>query len=591
MDKNIYGFIFYLLFFTLYESSAKFMFSRIPAETKFDQYKESPKSQELHFGDLVFNEVMADPYPVIKLPNEEYIELTNVSGLDINLENWVLDVNGRQKILKDHQIKADSLIILCGTGGNSLFAGYGPSLEIPGLSLPNAGFVVKLYSPLKILIDSLSYEPGMLREGFSDGGYSLERIDPHRICGAGSNWETSISESGGTPGSENSVFASNRDNSPPSIISANGISPELLEIVVSEMPDRLSISGSVFSFSPSLPPFDSIRFEQKSKKYSIYFPKGGMKNGVYYDLLISRLSDECGNVMVDRHYQFWYYLPKPGDLLINEILFNPFEGGVDFVEIFNQSGHTINLDELFLASLDATQKIKSLYPLSVSRELFSNSQYGAFTADPATLLSNYNSKCPDCIYGMIKFPPYNLDEGWVVLVNKELSVIDQFHYFESMHNPLLSDVKGISLERRSFIKPTQDPFNWCSAAATVGFATPGYRNSAVELLVRKKPNVQIEPKIFSPNDDGLNDKLVIKLFQDEPGRIANIRIYNESGIEIRRLANNLLLGSEDIIEWDGTRDNHQKALLGIYIIQVEIFGLNSGSDHFKGACVLTDRLE
>ena len=615
MDKNIYGFVFYLLFFALYESSVWNMLNYSFVKVRSDQvaysgnqgnyFKTETKSRScyvsiygvsgedlpLQFGDIVFNEVMADPFPVVKLPNAEFIELKNTSGSAMNLKNWVLEINGRAKILADQLIMADSFLILSGSGGDLQFAGYGQNFEIAGLSLPNDGFVLKLYSSLKTLIDSLSYTPGMLREGYSNGGYSLERIDPQRICGAVSNWKSSLDSRGGTPGSVNSVYAVNIDSQAPSIVSVKAQTPELLEVSLSEMPDRSLLAGSIFSFQPPFLTSDSVRFDPVYKKYSFYFPKGALSNGAFYELYIKDLVDECGNRMADEHRLFSFYLPKAGDLLINEVLFNPNSDGVDFVELFNQSGRNINLEDLFLAVLDDNLRIKTLYPLSETQKELSDSQYGAFTSDPENLLSGYNSTCQQCIFGMEKFPSYNQAEGWVVLVNKELNVIDQFHYLESMHNPLLTDFKGVSLERSSFAKPTQDRLNWHSASATTGFATPGYRNSAAEVPDKNRPKVHIEPKIFSPNDDGVNDRLVIKLSPGEPDRIANIRIFNESGIEIRRLANNLLLGSADIVEWDGTKNNHQKAPLGIYIVQVELFGLQGGSDHFKSACVLTDRLE
>ena len=615
MDKIIYGFILYVAYLTLNESCPQFMFTSdstknlghfrktskstdtvqishvVTSNYILGRYKGSVIEAPCHFGDLVFNEIMADPTPVVKLPNAEFIELKNTSGFPVNIKNWILEVNARQKILPDQLIKADSFLILSGTGGNPLWDKYGANVEIPGLSLANDGFTLKLLTAEKVVIDSMNYSPAMQRAGFKDGGYSLERIDPHRLCGAVSNWETSISEAGGTPGAENSVFGNNPDTTPPSILSVDVKTPDLIEIIVSEIPDIASVKCSVFSYMPALPPPDSVRFDYILKKYSIYFPAGSMTAGVYYDLISDRLTDECGNRAAVDHHEFWYYLPKPGDLLISEVLFNPFPGGVDFVEIINQSGFKIHLEDLYLASVDNTHKIKTLYPLSAHADVLPDGQYGAFTSNPAFLLTNYNTLCPDCIFGMAKLPAYNLDEGWVVLVNREMTIIDQFHYLEQMHDPLLSDVKGVSLERISFSKPADDPANWHSASATVGYATPGYKNSAAEVVAAKKSMVTIEPRIFSPNGDGLNDRLVIKLSPGEPGWIANIRIYTENGLEIRRLANNLSIGSQDVVEWDGTKENHQKAGLGIYIISVDLFGLQNGTNHFKRACVLTDRLE
>jgi len=62
------------------------------------------------------------------------------------------------------------------------------------------------------------------------------------------------------------------------------------------------------------------------------------------------------------------------------------------------------------------------------------------------------------------------------------------------------------------------------------------------------------------------------------------------GLEINWLANDLILGAQDFVEWEGTKEDHTKADLGIYIIKVELFGLKSGTTLFKAVCILTDRL-
>ena len=544
------------------------------------------------FGDLVFNEIMADPSPVVKLPNKEFIELKSTCDFQINLKNWIIEVNGKQKILTSQKIDPDEYLIVSGTGGSAIWGSFGDNIEVTGLSLPNDGETVKLYSPGKVLIDSFSYTPAMHRDGFSDGGYSLERIDPMRSCGVSANWETSISDKGGTPGTVNSVFRENKDTTSPTVVAVSVSSASLLEIVVSELPNNQLDAKTIFSFLPTLPGVDSIKFDVKQLKYSFFFPEGSIKNGVIYDLTINGLSDECGNRAPVGHREFWYYLPKTGDLLINEVLFDPFPDGVDFVEIYNHSGKKIELSEIYLASRDNTLKIKSFYPLSTASEVFYDGQYAAFTSDSAMLLSNYSSKCPECIFNMAKFPAYNLDEGWVVLLNKQMEVIDEFHYLASMHHPMITEVKGISLERSSFSQNTNDPLNWHSASKTVGFASPGYQNSNADPLLKSSSKiVSFEPDIFSPNDDGFNDRFQIKLSPGESGLMANIRIYTEDGIEIRRLANNLMIGVQDIVEWDGLMENHRKAKLGIYIVKVELFGLKSKRQQFKAACVLTDRFE
>ena len=59
---------------------------------------------------------------------------------------------------------------------------------------------------------------------------------------------------------------------------------------------------------------------------------------------------------------------------------------------------------------------------------------------------------------------FNNDEDYVVLLNNEMQVIDEFLYDEKMHMQLLHEREGVSLERISFSAETNDRNNWYSAS-------------------------------------------------------------------------------------------------------------------------------
>ncbi len=40
--------------------------------------------------DVVIDEILADPTPLVGLPDAEFIEIKNISGGDINLDGWRL---------------------------------------------------------------------------------------------------------------------------------------------------------------------------------------------------------------------------------------------------------------------------------------------------------------------------------------------------------------------------------------------------------------------------------------------------------------------------------------------------------------------
>jgi hypothetical protein len=169
-------------------------------------------------------------------------------------------------------------------------------------------------------------------------------------------------------------------------------------------------------------------------------------------------------------------------------------------------------------------------------------------------------------------------------------IIDEMSYTDRMHHPLITEKEGISLERMSFEKPALHRDNWNSAAESVGFATPGYQNSAKLGKDTTTRAVIIEPAVFSPNGDGLNAQLNIFLNAQFSGWILNITILNNAGRTIRKLANNVTAGSSDCLFWDGLDADDQKVKPGIYVLYVSLFHLSGKHRTMRMACVVTDRM-
>jgi hypothetical protein len=317
----------------------------------------------------------------------------------------------------------------------------------------------------------------------------------------------------------------------------------------------------------------------------------GKVQGIQLSLSISGINDLTGKTMSpdDRTFPF-SFSPEIGSILINEVLFNSFSGGVDFVELVNVSEVPVPIHRLKLANRNDTLALKQIYVVSSTIRYLNPGQYLTCTKDPKIIEAQYISNDPESFCQMNSFPSFPDDAGTVVLLNDSLEVIDEFSYSAKMHSPFLADENGVSLERISLEKPTTDRSNWASAAASVGFATPGLPNSQSKSEIEIQDKIVPEPKAFSPNGDGYNDRLTIRFSLSRPGYIANVRIFDVVGRQVKFLIKNESLAQEGNWFWNGDSDSGQRLNLGVYIILVELFDRDGHNKTFKKTCTLTDRL-
>ena len=284
---------------------------------------------------------------------------------------------------------------------------------------------------------------------------------------------------------------------------------------------------------------------------------------------------------------------EPRDILISEVLFNPVDDGTDYVEIYNNSEKQIPLNKLYLASRDKKLELTQIYPVASTKILFNPGSYLALTKDTNGVFPFFKIECADCFLQMKKFPSYNNDKDYVVLLDNNLQIIDELFYTNKMHAPLLADENGIALERTSFSVETNDFANWHSASTQSGYGTPGYKNSQTETETEteNRPVVTFQPESFSPNSDGYNDEYIINYQLEKPGYYINISVFDAAGRFVVQLARNEILGTAGKYTWNGTDETGQRQNLGVYVVMVEIFDLQGNIYRYKDGVVLTAVLE
>ncbi|HNJ96205.1 MAG TPA: lamin tail domain-containing protein, partial [Ferruginibacter sp.] len=117
------------------------------------------KAQVAARYDIVITEIMADPTPQVGLPNNEWIELKNISAMAINLSGWRIgDASGQSGPMPSFVLQPDSVVIVCTGSAVAAMSVYGPTISVTSFpSLDNTGDMIFLRSPQNRIIHSVSY--------------------------------------------------------------------------------------------------------------------------------------------------------------------------------------------------------------------------------------------------------------------------------------------------------------------------------------------------------------------------------------------------------------------------------------------------
>lgn len=534
--------------------------------------------------DIVFSEIFADPTPQVGLSNAEYVEIYNRSENPIELKNWVLSDGASKAALPGFILLPKQYLIITASANSNLF-----SANTVGVSnfptLNNAGDHLTLKTE-DHTIDSINYTLDWYHDvDKQDGGWALELIDPENVCGEIENWTSSEDASGGTPGRQNSVFVNKPDVTGPKLEAAIASSDSVLLLNFDEKlsADLASVSISI----DPLVPISSRSFIDASLKQIKLQMQEKLQPRVIYKISISNLSDCAGNFIQSEFSTYLIVLPEDADsldIVINEVLFNPRSGGVDFVEIYNRSLKFINLKNWSASNIDSAAV--NLKTISSTDLVIAPGNYVALTPSIAILSSQY-PQAADKKFIAMSLPSLPDNEGTVALISEKGKTIDSFLYNEKMHSPFLKDNQGVSLERISFSEPSQDASNWKSAAASAGFATPGFANSNSRPESTIQDNaVILDPEIFSPSIPG-RDFAKINYRFDQSGTMANVKVLDAEGRVVKTVANNETLAFEGFYRWDGDRDDGSHARSGYYVVWFQVFDASGASRIFRKRAVIS----
>jgi hypothetical protein len=547
---------------------------------------------EVNPYDIVINEIMADPTPPQLLPEYEYLELYNTTLEEVELNGWMLVIAGSEKLLTGAKIGPEDYLILGRDENESHFAPYGNFYGLESISLSNSGQEISLVDNRGRLISRVHYQDFWYDDDVkSDGGWSIEQINPYDPCVGKENWRASIDVKGGTPGGRNSVY--DEIYTPAEIIRACvKDSSRILVDFNQSMNSELGLKPDVFNIDHNAGPIRAILPANTQFSSFILYPEYPLLPGIIYRLDCQSELQDCSGAPEMISESIHIALPRdpvPGDLVINEVLFNPFPGGSDYVEVYNRSDRAVSLVGLSLGSIkfNPPSPPDTSY-VSIIGEciMLMPDEYILLCEDMHFVDQFYDCRETQNHLSVDGFPSYNNESGTILLIDKNAEALDVFSYHEDMHYPLLNAIEGVALERLHPDRPAYDPTNWHSASQQSGFGTPGYKNSQYQEPGNGTGVIEIAPRVCVPGYDERNNHIGIHYHFEMAGYLANIMVFNIAGQLIRHLVNNELLGTEGSYSWNGICDDRSKAPAGLYIILIELTDVRGKILKYKKTCVV-----
>lgn len=540
-------------------------------------------------GDIIFSEIMADPFPVVSLPASEYLEIYNNSQNAISLNNWTLSAGTQNYSFPSIIIGPNEYITVCQSLELPLFSDYGKVIGLQSFPLlTDGGKLLALTDASGNLIDGLEYSSDWYDDVLkSEGGWSLEIIDNSYPFSGDDNWKASVSKKGGTPGRENSVRKNNPDTYFAGIVNVYPVDSMNVNITFSEsVPwllnarDKIRIEDSAII---GLAPTDKLL-----KKFAV-IPAKPLEKGKTYSIIADEsITDFAGNRMEMKDFRFG--IPEPvlkGDIIFSELLFNPLPGGADYIEFYNCSDKIIDVSRLAVAAVSVENSdTSSLFYLSQENRCLLPGDYYAITLNREAICDGFISSDPGRIFEVSSMPSMPDKGGHLILFNRELDLIDEVYFDEDMHFSLLGSNEGIALERILSAGLSSDRSLWHSASESSGWGTPGAPNSIVSDPAISEDQIVLSSTRITPDNDGNQDLLIISMIFRGNGNIVTTTVFDENGGFVKKITDNMLAGTEASVIWDCTAADEKLVRSGIYILLITAFDDKGRTQKWKKVCTV-----
>jgi hypothetical protein len=215
------------------------------------------------------------------------------------------------------------------------------------------------------VVDELSYDEGWYQdENKTTGGWTIEQINPLTNCTGASNFRASTANIGGTPGTQNSIFDTLPDITPPKLLRAAVLSVDSILLYFNERLDTNSVLSASYQFNTNVILNQIVNREPDFSSVLLTL-SNGLDSGLVNTVTVNGISDCPGNLIGNDNVIDMVVpaLPKYRDVVINEIYadFSPVVAlpEAEFIELYNASDQVFDLSNWKLSDGSTVSTLQS----------------------------------------------------------------------------------------------------------------------------------------------------------------------------------------------------------------------------------------
>lgn len=489
-------------------------------------------------------QIITEIHPVPAAGEPEWVEIYNPTGRTKVLKEHKICDSRSCVTLPDVSIPSRSYVVIT-TSRDALLESRSVNDVVQSAlpSLNNTTDVVELRDADSSLIDRCSYN---MKDHVK--GRTIERrgrwVDDDVVHDT--TWATCVANDSATCGTLNSVVTLKHD------LAITPITVDDRSIIVGvrnvgqNVTDRatlfIRLASSKMSFTVDrLPPASTSSTQIFTVGISdLGWPQvtGRHACTMWVNIRDDRSANDSMIVMLD--------LPPPaGSIVLNEIMFDPWPGEEDYVELINIGSDTVDLSNWIIE-------------------------------DGSGDRSNVNAVIrlpPDSMIAMMGGvnlkPDLSLNAGGdrVVIRTPSGFLVDDVQYDPSWHSPMLPNGKGVSLEKRSPQMVSASAASWTSSGALSG-GTPGAANT-MRTPLDLHTQLTASPSPFSADPADARHPCIIAYQLPFQQAIITLHVRRWDGTYIATLLNSVFTGSEAAVAWDGTTATGLRIPPGAYVAVLE----------------------